>query len=235
MKYRALAIDGPAGAGKSSVAKMLAKQLNYTYVDTGAMYRAATLKALALNLDLDNPESFSFLDNTKMEFMHEVLYLDGKDVTIAIRSNSVSNNVSVVASHIPVRNRLVALQQKIADKNHVVMDGRDIGTVVLPNADLKIFLTASVEERAKRRHAENVSLGIDSDLERLKKEIERRDQIDSSRSYNPLRVAKDAIFVDTSAMDLGEVTAMIYDLYKKKIDEKEEQPEWKTTNNPIKN
>lgn len=235
MKYRALAIDGPAGAGKSSVAKMLAKQLNYIYVDTGAMYRAATLKALDLKVDLDDPESFGFLDDTTMEFIQGALHLDGKDVTMAIRSNRVSHNVSVVASHIPVRNCLVALQQQIANDNDVVMDGRDIGTVVLPQADLKIFLTASVEERAKRRHAENISLGIDSDLERLIKEIERRDKIDSSRSYNPLRLAEDAIFLDTSAMDLAEVTAMIYELYRKKIDIKEEQPEWKTTNKPTKN
>jgi cytidylate kinase len=220
MKYLALAIDGPAGAGKSSVAKMLAKKLNFTYVDTGAMYRAATLKALALRIDLDNPNAFGFLDDTQMEFRHEVLFLDGKDVTKAIRSNAVSNNVSVVASHIPVRNKLVALQQQIANQSHVVMDGRDIGTVVLPQADLKIFLTASVEVRAARRHMENLSLGIDSNLDRLKKEIERRDKIDSERSYNPLRCAEDAIFLDTSAMDMDAVTEMIYNLFMKKIDNK---------------
>lgn len=213
MKYHALAIDGPAGAGKSTVAKLVAKRLGYTYIDTGAMYRAVTLKALNLKVDLDHPEDFHFLDTTEMEFRLGTLFMDGIDVTIPLRSNAVSNNVSIVASHIPVRNKLVSLQQAIAKKCNVVMDGRDIGTIVLPNADLKIYMTASVEERARRRHEENVSLGIESSYAKLMKEIERRDKIDSSRSYNPLKQAPDAIYIDTSNMDTYAVSQTIYDLF----------------------
>ncbi|MDD4184656.1 MAG: (d)CMP kinase, partial [Candidatus Izemoplasmatales bacterium] len=124
---------------------------------------------------------------------------------------------SVVAMHIPVRNQLVEIQQQIANDTNVVMDGRDIGTVVLPNADLKIFMTASVEERARRRHEENLSLGIESDLKRLIKEIERRDRIDSSRNYNPLRQAEDAIYLDTSNLDINQVANTIYDMFIKAI------------------
>ncbi len=220
MKHHALAIDGPAGAGKSTVAKMLAKRLGYTYIDTGAMYRATTLKALKLKIDLEDPEAFRFLDETTMEFRDGVLYMDGEDVTNKIRANAVSNNVSVVASHIPVRNRLVELQQKIARGANVVMDGRDIGTIVLPAADLKIFMTATVEERARRRHEENLMLGIDSDLNRLIREIERRDRIDSSRSYNPLKQAEDAVYLDTSHLDIKAVAQTIYDMFIKAIDTK---------------
>ena len=217
MRYYALAIDGPAGAGKSSVAKMLAAKLKYTYIDTGAMYRAITYKALELKIDISNPNEFDFIDKTIMEFKNDILYLDGEDVTFKIRSNDVSNNVSVVASHIPVRNKLVFLQQKIALDRNVVMDGRDIGTVVLPNADLKIYMSASVEERARRRFEENVSLGIDTDYQKLIIEIKRRDKIDSSRSYNPLKQANDAIFLDTSHLDIHEVANKIYEMFLNEI------------------
>lgn len=213
MRTYALAIDGPAGAGKSSVAKMLANKLNYTYIDTGAMYRAITFKAIEKHINLLDPNAFTFLDDTKMEFVNDHLLLDNEDVTLKIRSNAVSNNVSVVASHIPVRNRLVSLQQAIAKNTNVVMDGRDIGTVVLPNADLKIYMVASVEERARRRYEENIQLGIESNYQLLIKEIERRDKIDSSRSYNPLRQASDAIYLDTSNMDIHEVADKIYAMF----------------------
>lgn len=213
MKRHALAIDGPAGAGKSSVAKMVAKRLHYTYIDTGAMYRATTYKAIVLGVDLQDPEAFGFLDDTMMEFHDGILFVDGEEMTQKIRSNQVSNNVSVVASHIPVRNKLVLLQQKISKNHNVVMDGRDIGTVVLPHADLKIFMTASVEERARRRHEENQSLGIPSDYHQLIDEIKRRDQIDSTRIYNPLRQAEDAVFLDTSDMDIHEVADKIYEMF----------------------
>lgn len=221
MKYFALAIDGPAGAGKSTVAKEIAKKLGYTYIDTGAMYRATTYKALSLGIDLSNPEAFSFLDQTKMHFVDGILFLDDEDITSKIRSNLVSNNVSVVASHIPVRNKLVELQQKISRNTNVVMDGRDIGTVVLPHADLKIFMSASVDERARRRHEENLSLGMKSNFEQLKKEIERRDKIDSSRDYNPLVQAEDALFIDTSNMTMNEVVDKIYQLFMNAIKTKE--------------
>lgn len=217
MKFHAIAIDGPAGAGKSTVAKQLAKKLAYTYIDTGAMYRAATYKALKLKVDLNDPEAFHFLDETDMSFVEGILYLDGVDITKKIRSNQVNNHVSLVASHIPVRNKLVDIQQKIAKSNHVVMDGRDIGTVVLPQADLKIFLTASVEERARRRHEENLSLGIESDYQTLIHDIERRDRIDSSRAYNPLKQAQDAIYLDSSRIGIEDVIDLIYQMFQKII------------------
>jgi len=220
MKYNALAIDGPAGAGKSTVAKLVAKRLGYVYIDTGAMYRATTLKALRLKVDLEDPNQFGFLERTTMRFRDGILYMDGEDIMKEIRSNQVSNNVSVVSSHIPVRNQLVSLQQEIARHDNVVMDGRDIGTVVLPDADLKIYMTASVEERARRRHEENLSLGIESDYETLKQEIIWRDKYDSSRSYNPLKQAKDAIYLDTSDHDINAVADMIYTMFIKVISAK---------------
>jgi cytidylate kinase len=222
VKYYALAIDGPAGAGKSTVAKMLAARLHYTYIDTGAMYRATTYKALKLKVDITNPDSFQFLENTEMTFVDGVLFMDGFDVTQKIRTNQVSNNVSIVASHIPVRNKLVEIQQAISHTTNVVMDGRDIGTVVLPHADLKIYMTATVEERARRRHEENLSIGIESNYESLMKEIQRRDKIDSSRAYNPLKQAQDAIYLDTSSLDIEEVADKIYLLFQLIIDRKDE-------------
>jgi cytidylate kinase len=210
MKYHALAIDGPAGAGKSTVAKLLAKKLGYVYIDTGAMYRATTFKALKLKVDLKNPESFSFLDSTKMTFKDGVLFLDDEDISQKIRTHVVSDNVSLVSSHIPVRNKLVDLQQKIANNENVVMDGRDIGTVVLPHADLKIFMTATVEERARRRHEENLATGIESDFQTILKDIEKRDKFDSTRSYNPLKQAEDAIYFDTSKLNIEAAADKIY-------------------------
>ncbi|HRY77705.1 MAG TPA: (d)CMP kinase [Candidatus Izemoplasmatales bacterium] len=220
MNHHALAIDGPAGAGKSTVAKILAKKLGYTYIDTGAMYRATTYKALRLKVDLDDPEAFGFLDSTPMTFRDGILFMDGEDVSEKIRTHSVSNNVSVVASHIPVRNKLVAIQQKIAQDDNVVMDGRDIGTIVLPQADLKIYMTASVEERARRRHEENLANGIESDYQKIQKDIERRDKIDSSRAYNPLRQAEDAVYLDTSHLDIEQVSEQIYRQFMMIIDAK---------------
>lgn len=213
MKRHALAIDGPAGAGKSTVAKLLAERLGYVYIDTGAMYRAATYKALRLHVELSDPDAFGFLADTTMDFRDGILFLDGENVGQSIRSAAVTASVSVVASHIPVRNQLVALQQRIARDADVVMDGRDIGTVVLPDADLKIFMTATVEERARRRHEENLANGRESDVLKIQKDIERRDRIDSSRAYNPLRQAEDAVFLDTSNLDIIAVADRIYDMF----------------------
>lgn len=206
----ALAIDGPAGAGKSTVAKNLAKRLGYIYIDTGAMYRATTYKALSLEINLEEPDAFGFLDDTDFEFINGELYMDLVNMTSLNRLKEVSDNVSLVASHIPVRNKLVKLQQEIALNNNVVMDGRDIGTVVLKDADLKVFLTASVEVRAKRRYEELVALGRKVSLNELEKDIVRRDQYDSSRKYNPLKQAADAIYIDTSAKNIDEVTDLLY-------------------------
>jgi cytidylate kinase len=206
----ALAIDGPAGAGKSTVAKNLAKRLGYIYIDTGAMYRATTYKALSLEIDLEDPEAFGFLDDTDFEFKKGELYMDSVNMTSLNRLKEVSDNVSLVASHIPVRNKLVKLQQEIALNNNVVMDGRDIGTVVLKDANLKVFLTASPQVRAKRRYEELVALGRKVDIVELEKDIVRRDQYDSSRKYNPLKQAKDAIYIDTSNKNIDEVTDLLY-------------------------
>jgi len=213
MNHHALAIDGPAAAGKATVAKLLAKKLNYTYIDTGAMYRATTYKALKLKVDLNDPEAFAFLDQTMMTFVNGTLFMDGENVSEKIRQHVVSNNVSLVSSHIPVRNKMVALQQRIAEECDVVMDGRDIGTIVLPHADLKIFMTATVEERARRRHEENLATGIESDYQKILKDIEKRDKFDSTRSYNPLRQAEDAIFMDTSNLDIEAVAEKIFKQY----------------------
>lgn len=222
MKHHAIAIDGPAGAGKSTVAKMLAKRLGYVYIDTGAMYRATTYKAMRLKINLDNPDEYTFLETTDMKFINDVLFVDGEDIAKKIRTNIVNQNVSLVASHIPVRNELVRLQQKISSETNVVMDGRDIGTVVLPNADLKIFMTATVEERARRRHEENLANNIESDYQKIYKDIERRDKIDSSRAYNPLRQAEDAIYLDTSHLDIDTVSEVIYQMFMKIIKDNKE-------------
>jgi cytidylate kinase len=216
MKHHALAIDGPAGAGKSTVAKMLANRLGYVYIDTGAMYRATTYKALRLKINLDNPEEYTFLHTTDMTFINNVLFMDGEDITQKIRTNVVNQNVSLVASHIPVRNELVRLQQKIAHENDVVMDGRDIGTVVLPDADLKVFLTANVEERAKRRYKEHLNKGQDPHIKQVIEDIVKRDQKDSTRKESPLRVAEDAIVLDTTYLTIEEVVNKIIELTDKK-------------------
>lgn len=210
MVYHALAIDGPAGAGKSTVAKTLAERLDYVYIDTGAMYRATTYKALSLEIDISDPEAFNFLDSTDFVFKNGELFMDSVNMTSLNRLKEVSDNVSLVSSHIPVRNKLVKLQQEIAANNNVVMDGRDIGTVVLKNADLKVFLTASVEVRAKRRYSELTKLGNNVDLDELEEDIKRRDLYDSSREYNPLRQADDAIYIDTSDKNIDEVADLLY-------------------------
>ena len=209
MRYVQVAIDGPAGAGKSTIAKLVAKGLNYTYIDTGAMYRAVTLKALENNFDLEDESKFDFIYHTKFEFVGDHLYLDGIDISERVRNHDVSNNVSLVSSYLSVRQELVKVQQKMALSDNVVMDGRDIGYIVLPNADFKFFLTASIEERAKRRHYDNVNRGIKSDFDLLKAEIARRDYLDTTREHSPLKAADDAIIIDTSDLTVQEVVASI--------------------------
>lgn len=217
MKYHSIAIDGPAASGKSTVAKELAKKLEYIYIDTGAMYRATTYKALSIGIDLNNPYAFRFLDTTEFVFKFGELFMDGVNMTVLNRRKAVADNVSLVASHIPVRNKLVMLQQNIAKQNNVVMDGRDIGTVVLKDADIKIFMIASVEVRAKRRHAELQKYGSKQTIDELIEDIKRRDDYDSSREYNPLKQANDAILIDTSEHSIEEVTDLIYNKFKSKI------------------
>ena len=224
MKQIQIAIDGPASSGKSTVAKIIAKDFNYTYLDTGAMYRAATYLALRNHLtENDADEIVSLLETYSVSFGRsesgeQLVFVGDVDVTHPIRENEVTNNVSWVSAIPQVREKLVALQQLIAAQGGIVMDGRDIGTVVLPNAELKIFLVASVEERAERRYKENLEKGIPADLETLKKEIAERDYKDSHREVSPLKPAADAIHFDTTGIGIAEVVKIIEEKPKKIID-----------------
>jgi len=204
-----IAIDGPAGAGKSTIAKLVSELFEFTHIDTGAMYRAITLKAMRLNVELNDEDAFDFLDQTTFDYKDGVLFMDGKDVSRDIRSREVSNNVSLVSSHKRIREILVERQQALAEDHDVVMDGRDIGYNVLPHADFKFFLTADVETRAKRRFLENARNGIHIPLDDLRQEIIDRDKFDSSRVHSPLKPAEDAIIIDTSDMDIEDVVKTI--------------------------
>ncbi|AGB41347.1 cytidylate kinase [Halobacteroides halobius DSM 5150] len=209
-KELTVAIDGPAGAGKSTVAKIVADKLEYIYIDTGAMYRALTLKALQEDIDLTNKADLvkiaqqakiSFSKNNKQER----ILLDQQDVTSQIRTKRVNNHVSLVAKVAGVRKELVKAQRKLATCCGVVMDGRDIGTVVLPNADVKIFLTASVEERTTRRFQQLKDKGVNVNFAELKEEIIKRDQLDRNREVGPLQKADDAVEIDTTDLDKKDV------------------------------
>lgn len=217
-----VAIDGPASAGKSTIAKILATKLNFVYVDTGAMYRTITLAAKKNGIAYNDEEKIKkLLSQTEIRFEPgtpvQRVFLNDTDVTDEIRSAEVTNNVSVVASFADVRSNLVNRQREIANSNSVIMDGRDIGTTVLPEADIKIFLVASVDERAQRRYKENVAKGITTDLETLKHEIEARDYKDSHRQISPLTQAKDAILVDTTGQSIDEVVSKIANIIENKI------------------
>ena len=220
MKTIQIAIDGPASSGKSTVAKIIAKDLGYTYLDTGAMYRAATY--IALNNQVSPEESSRLLELLEQypisfgraETGEQLVFVGDVDVTNPIRENEVTNAVSAFAAIPAVREKLVALQQEIAQQQiasqgGIVMDGRDIGTVVLPKAELKIFLVAYVDERAERRYKENLSKGIETDLETLKEEIAARDYKDSHRETSPLKQAEDAIYLDTTGLSILEVVEKI--------------------------
>ncbi|WP_061909414.1 (d)CMP kinase [Streptococcus cristatus] len=224
MKQIQIAIDGPASSGKSTVAKIIAKDFNYTYLDTGAMYRAATYLALQNHLTENDADKIVTLLETysisfgRSESGEQLVFVGDVDVTHPIRENEVTNNVSWVAAIPEVREKLVHLQQLIAEQGGIVMDGRDIGTVVLPDAELKIFLVASVEERAERRYKENLEKGIPADLETLKKEIAERDYKDSHREVSPLKPAADSIHFDTTGIGIAEVVKFIEEKAKKIID-----------------
>ena len=210
-----VAIDGPAGAGKSSIAKAVAKKLGFVYIDTGAMYRAVAVYAIENNIEIKE-ENFteSVLDNIQISIEYDEsgqkIYLCGKDVSERIRMADASVGASNVAVIPAVRLKLVAMQRELAKKASVLMDGRDIGTYVLPDATLKIFLTASVEERAKRRYKEMIEKGISADFEEVKRDIMYRDKNDSEREFAPLRQAEDAVLVDTSDMTIEQVIDKIY-------------------------
>ena len=216
MKYQAIAIDGPAGSGKSTVAKIIAKNLGFTYIDTGAMYRAITLKALNLKIkDLADESNYDFIKSTTLDFVDSKMTMDGIDVSKEIRTEEIVKNVSLVSSLKYVRVELVELQRQMAKRANVVMDGRDIGTNVLTDADLKIFLTATVDVRAERRYLEQKEKGIsDMTFEEVKADLIRRDTYDSTRKHNPLRKAEDAIELDTSGLSIEEVVNKITHLFK---------------------
>ena len=199
-----IAIDGPSAAGKSTVAKGVAKRLGFVYIDTGAMYRSVTLFALRNNVDCQNDEEVcKLLPYVEISLTPDgQVLLNGEDVSFEIRTKKVVDNVSYVAANKGVRLFLVEQQRKLAQGTSVVMDGRDIGSYVLPNADVKIFQVASVQERAKRRYLENIQKGISCVLEEVEKDIERRDFIDSHREFAPLCKASDAIEVDTSSLSI---------------------------------
>ena len=215
-----IAIDGPAGAGKSSVAKVLAKRLNCIYLDTGAMYRAVTWLAMQQQVDVTDLMGIArLLETLQLEFKEEQgvqhLYCNGTDVTEAIRSPQVSANVSAVAMIPLVRETLVAQQQHIAANCDVLMDGRDIGTTVLPDAQYKFFLNASLEERARRRYLELKEKGVDANMEQIKQDIALRDQKDSQREVSPLVQAPDAELIDTSNLSFDEVVEKLFDKIEK--------------------
>lgn len=212
-----IAIDGPASSGKSTVAKILAKNYGYIYTDTGAMYRSVTYLAIQHQVAFsDEAGLVDLVERYPISFEQtaagQKVFVDGQEVTEAIRQNDVTNGVSEVSAWSGVREKLVEVQKEIAKNGGVVMDGRDIGTAVLPNAEVKIFLVASVIERAERRFKENKAAGIATDFETLKKEIEQRDYLDSTREVSPLKQAEDAILVDTTGLSIAEVVQRIEEI-----------------------
>ncbi|MFB9769508.1 (d)CMP kinase [Lactiplantibacillus modestisalitolerans] len=215
-----VAIDGPASAGKSTVAKLVAKQFGYIYVDTGAMYRAVTYWSMQHNVELtDEAAVTAAMQSLKITFKpgdpDQLVFANQEDITTAIRQPDVTNNVSTIAALPRVREILTEHQRTMADAGGIVMDGRDIGTTVLPHAEVKIFLVASAAERAKRRYAENIQKGIETPLAQLQAEIELRDHKDSTRKVSPLTQAPDAILVDTTPLSIDEVVATIAEIIKK--------------------
>ncbi len=222
MTQISIAIDGPAAAGKSTIAKIVAEQLNYTYIDTGAMYRAVTLYFIHQAIDLADEIAISeALRHFEIELVPaekgQLVLLNGQDVTEIIRSSEVTAQVSQVAALAQVRETLMDKQREMGKQGGVVMDGRDIGSAVLPFAQLKIFMTASAEERASRRFKENSTRGIHTPLAQLKEEIIERDRLDSEREISPLVQADDAILIDTTALKIDEIVNRIVVLAKERL------------------
>lgn len=211
-----IAIDGPAGAGKSTVAKEVAKILNIEYIDTGAMYRALTLKAIQENIDINNTDKIiKLMEFTSIYFKNNSIYLDGTRVDNEIRENIINNHVSNIAKIKEVREKMVNIQQELSKTNNLIMDGRDIGTVVLPNANYKFFITASIEERAKRRYKELINKNENGiTYEQTLAEIKKRDQIDSTRKIAPLRKSFDSYEIDTTNKTIEQSVEMILSIIK---------------------
>ncbi|WP_179475965.1 (d)CMP kinase [Mycolicibacterium vinylchloridicum] len=212
-----VAVDGPAGTGKSSVSRGLARALNAHYLDTGAMYRIVTLSMLRADIDITDPASIAAVADVPLSVGYDPnvdrAYLGGEDVSDEIRGDEVTKAVSAVSAVPEVRARLVAMQRELASgSDNVVVEGRDIGTVVLPDADVKIFLTASAETRARRRNDQNVAAGLPDEYEAVLADVRRRDHLDSTRAVSPLRPAEDAVIVDTSDMTEAEVVAQLLEL-----------------------
>lgn len=218
-----IAIDGPGGAGKSTVARAVAKQLGFIYVDTGAIYRAIGLKFVRTGKSFTNENIISVLPGTELSLTHidgeQHIIIDGEDVSSLIRTQEISSAASKVSAVPEVRVFLLDLQRDIARKNNVIMDGRDVGTVILPNAEVKIFLTANVEVRARRRHRELMAKGLETPdtFERVLKEVAERDKADSERATAPLKPAEDAVLVDTSDMDFEQSVQTVINIIRRKV------------------
>ena len=210
-----IAIDGPAGSGKSTIAKLIAEDLGLVYLDTGAMYRLVTLKALNEGILGDFEKIKKMLNNLNIDIKENGFYLDNVDVSDEIRKPIVSENVSDIAAIREVREKMVDLQRKFSESKNVILDGRDIGTVVFPNANVKIFLVADAKERANRRYKELVKKGENIKIEKIYENILKRDEIDSTRKESPLKKAEDAIEVDTTSKNIGEVKNEILNICSK--------------------